>query len=236
VTSVNSGTARRDVLLHHPFFVDLDSDKIDQLLGYSRVQRYRAKQGIFAEGSTAQSLYGVLSGRVRISGSSPEGATVTYNIIVPGQVFGEIALLDGKPRSADAIAMTDCELLVLDRREFMKFLHSEPRLVERLLVTLCDRLRRTTKQVGDLLFIEGASRVARTLLELAALGKTDAGDAAVTIRITQQELSHMLGLSRETINKQLAAWQRAGLVKAGKGVIKILSIRGLRDRAADTDP
>jgi len=221
------------VLLRHPFFADLTSEKIDRLVSYSRVETYRAKQQIFAEGAAAQSLYGVLKGTVRISGSSSEGATVTYNIIQPGQVFGEIALLDGKPRSADATAMTDSELLVLNRREFTEFLRANPKLVERLLATLCDRLRRTTKQVGDILFIEGPTRVAQKLLELARVDTGSNDDSAVTIRITQQELSYMLGLSRETTNKQLAEWQKAGLIRAGKGSITLLSVHGLHKAAAE---
>ncbi len=232
----NSGIARRDLLLRHPFFSGLANDKIDRLVSYSRIETYNAKQPIFAEGSAAESLYGVLKGRVRISGSSPEGGTITFNIILPGQVFGEIALLDGKPRSADATAMTDCELLVLDRREFMQFLRANPQMVERLLVTLCDRLRRTTKQVGDILFTEGHSRVAQKLLELAGANASGHDDSAVTVRITQQELGYMLGLSRETTNKQLAEWQKAGLVKAGKGFITLLSIRVLREAAGWLDP
>ena len=118
----------------------------------------------------------------------------------------------------------------------MQFLRANPQMFERLLVTLCDRLRRTTKQVGDILFTEGHFRVAQKLLELAGVNPNGHDDSAVTVRITQQELGYMLGLSRETTNKQLAEWQKAGLVKAGKGFITLLSVRVLREAAGWLDP
>src|SRR5262249_62190316 len=109
----------------------------------------------------------VMSGSVRISVAADNGHEVVLNIIKPGQVFGEIALLDGRARTADAVAITDCELMVIDRRDFIPFLHHEPDVTLKLIEILCARLRRTTAQLEDLMNLSLPARLAKGLLKLS---------------------------------------------------------------------
>ena len=130
----------------------LSPSEIDALLTYSRVERYPAGEEIFAKGSPGNSLMIVLRGRVRISSISLAGKEIVLNIIDAGEIVGEIATLDGGERSGDAVAMSDCELLVLNRRDFMPFLENHADICLMLIKILCQRLRHTSEQVEDLQF------------------------------------------------------------------------------------
>lgn len=149
-------------------------------------------------------------------------------MINPGEVFGEVALLDGKPRSADAIAITACELLVIDRRDFIPFLEARPALCIRLLGVLCERLRRTSEQVQDLLFLDVRIRLAKALLHLAAMQSDGGGGRDISIEISQRELGNLVGSSRESINKQMREWQTAGLLRVRGGRLVISDLAELR--------
>jgi CRP-like cAMP-binding protein len=186
------------------------------------VVRHRVGDEIFAKGSPGNSLMAVLNGTVRISSVSDGGREIIFNLIHPGEIFGEIALLDGRERTADAIAMTDCELLVLHRRDFIPFIERRPDVCIKLIELLCHRLRRTSEQVEELSFSHLESRMAKALLRLAQESEHQTTpDAPIDLRITQRELGNMVGGSREHVNKQLQAWQKAGLIELGKGVIVI---------------
>jgi CRP-like cAMP-binding protein len=167
-----------------------------------------------------------LKGQVRISVTSAEGKEIVLNIVRPGEVFGEIALLDGRPRSADAVTMTDCDVLVLDRREFIPFIKAHPDVALKLIEVLCARLRRTSEQVEDMLFLDLAARLAKTLLRLSRDLKS------TTIAITQKDLGQMVGLSRESTNKQLRAWERRNWVKLVKGGVALTDTEALGEIAA----
>jgi CRP/FNR family transcriptional regulator, cyclic AMP receptor protein len=174
----------------------------------------------------------VLAGQVRISSPSPDGREIVLNMINAGEVFGEIALLDGKDRTADAVAQTDCELLVIERRSFVPFLTSNPEVALRLLAVLCDRLRRTTEQVEDMLFRDLPSRLAKKLLNLAAASdERTAGGARIATRLSQREIGTMVGMSRESVNKQLRQWQLDGIVASEQGCILLIDERALQNLA-----
>src|SRR5205807_7692163 len=138
-----------------------------------------------------------------------DGRDLVLNIARPGEIFGEMALLDGRPRSANAAAMTDCELVVMERREFIPFLRSQPDVMLKLMEILCLRLRRTNEQVQEVAFVNLSIRLAKTLLRLAA---TETAKQAGKIRITQREISEIVGRSRESTNKQLRTWAKRGWI------------------------
>src|SRR5262249_39076022 len=149
-------------------------------------------------------LFAVCRGAVQMTTTSGDGKSAVFNQVGVGEIFGEIALLDGQPRSADAVATTDCTLMIIERRDFVPLLRSDPDVTIKLLEILCGRLRRTTEQVEDLLFLDLRSRLAKALLRLAQ------GASGDGIPISQSELSHIVGMSREMINKQLQAWVKDG--------------------------
>src|SRR5206468_9851350 len=128
---------------------------------------YPAGSEIYAKGSPGNSILAVVRGTAKMSSVSDEGKEIVFNIMHPGEIFGEIALLDGEERSADAIAMTDCELLVLRRRDFMPLLENRADICLILLRILCQRVRQTSEQVEDVLFRHLESRIAQASLHLA---------------------------------------------------------------------
>ncbi|MSP50752.1 MAG: Crp/Fnr family transcriptional regulator [Alphaproteobacteria bacterium] len=212
----------RHILEAHRLFGGLSRAELDRILGFARIESHRARETIFLKGSPGRGLLAVLEGRVQIRAPSLDGREVTLNIVDEGEVFGEIALLDGRDRSADAIAMTDCKLLIIDRREFVPFLKQNAEIALRLMEVLCDRLRRTTEQVEDLLFLNLSSRLAKKLLSLAADGDRQPKGVTLKHKLSQRELANLVGFTRESVNKQLAAWQKDHVISIVGGKITLL--------------
>jgi len=173
-------------------------------------------EAIFLQSDPGTALFAIMAGQVRILVGGADGREHVLRLAGPGDIFGEIAVLDSQPRSADAIAATNCRLLVLDRRRMLVLLEQQPAIAINLLAVLCDRLRATSAQVESLLFHSLPKRLAMVLLDLLASRKGNAID------ITQTELGQMTGVTREWINKKLRAWQAAGLISLQPGRIIIL--------------
>ncbi|MFZ1090479.1 MAG: Crp/Fnr family transcriptional regulator, partial [Xanthobacteraceae bacterium] len=162
-----SGPPDKLVLLRrHPLFGRLPPRVIEHLGSYMRKRALVRGETIFAKGDPGRGLMGVLSGSVKISVPSADGRDIVLRIVHPGEIFGEIALLDGRPRTADAMVMTDCELMVIERRDFIPFLRSQPDLMMQIVEILCSRLRWTTEQVQDVSFLDLPTRLAKALLRL----------------------------------------------------------------------
>src|SRR5262245_49453318 len=219
------------LLRNHMLFRELPAPVIEQLGAY--MTRRVAARGavIFAKGDDGTGLMGVLSGSVKISVASSEGRDIILNIVHPGEIFGEMALLDGQPRSADATALTDCELMVLERREFVPFLRGQPEVTLKLLEILCTRVRKTSDQLQDLSFLSLPVRLAKTLLQLVAVAEPSTLKGKVVI--TQREISEIVGRSRESTNKQLREWVKLGWIRVHWGGITILRPDKLAEIAAD---
>lgn len=207
----------------HVLFGHLTPDDIDALLSHARFQHHRTGDIIFAKGSPGRSMMAVLDGSIRISSTAIGGREVVLAILHAGEIFGEIALLDGGERTADATAMTDCDILIIDHRDFIPFLEQRSDLCVRLLRILCHRLRQTDEQVEAALFERLEARVAKALIRLAAdaAGDRRRPPQPVRLRVSQQELAGMVGASRESVNKQLHVWQRGGFLQLGKRLIVI---------------
>jgi CRP-like cAMP-binding protein len=217
---------KRRLFVGHAIFGKLSPSDLDGLLLHARVERFPAGREIFAKGSPGRSMMAILSGDVRISTLSPTGREIVLTLLKTGEVFGEIALIDGEDRTADATAITDCDLLVLDHRDFMPFLERRADLCILFLKLLCQRLRQTDRQVEDHVFGRLDSRVAKALVRLAN-SVAPAGASGASLRISQQELAGMVGASRESVNKQLQIWQSAGILRLGKRLIVIPDIAAL---------
>jgi CRP/FNR family cyclic AMP-dependent transcriptional regulator len=160
---------------------------------------------------------------VKISQSSPDGKERTLALLGPGDVFGELALLDGGPRSADAVVAEDAELLVVPRDEFLTFVMEQPQVAMSLLVVLSQRLRHTNLLVHDAAFFDVRGRLARVLLELARAEKGPEADGALVCpQLTQSELASMVGVTRESINKWLRHYVKSGTVARRHGRLVVL--------------
>ena len=217
------------VLRQHPMFRDLGSEALDQLCRYAKHTSLRRGATICSKGDPGNFLFIVISGTVKISVSSPDGRNAILNLINAGDLFGEVAVLDGQARTADAIANTNCEIFVLDRRDFLPFVRSQPELAMRLIELLCTRLRWTSDQVEQVILQDLPGRLASALLGLTDKRKLE--PRSQTIAITQQEISEMVGMTRESINKQLRAWAARSWVRLEHGAIVVLDAASLRELA-----
>ena len=139
------------ILRNHPIFGGLGSEFLNQLSSYAIRQTVKRGTTIFTKGDSGSSLFAVCSGTVKISAPSPTGSDAAFNLIKEGGIFGEIALLDGRPRTADATAITDCDLLVIGRRDFLKLVQERAEVALKLIEVLCGRLRHTTEQLEDIM-------------------------------------------------------------------------------------
>jgi CRP-like cAMP-binding protein len=225
------------LLRSHPLFRDLPPGVIEHLGSYMKTRRVARGTSIFAKGDPGTGLMGVLAGAVKVSVASADGKDIVLNVFREGDIFGEIALLDGRPRTADATAMSDSELIVIERRDFVPFLSSQPDVMLKFIEILCSRLRRTSEQVQDITFLNLPTRLAKTLLQLTGGVQGSAAPSKATI--TQREISQMIGMSRESTNKQLRAWAKRGwirLERGGVGVIAPDKLTAIAAEGADFDP
>jgi CRP/FNR family cyclic AMP-dependent transcriptional regulator len=219
-------SGKLDVLRKHPIFSDLEPAAFDQLCRYAKLTTLKRGATIFSKGDAGNSLFAVISGTVKISSSSAEGRSAILNLIGSGEVFGEVALLDGLSRTTDAIANSDCELFVIDRREFIPFVRSQPALAMKFIELLCARLRWTSEQVEQVILQDLPGRLASALIRLTEKHQRSPAGRAITI--TQQEISEMVGMSRESINKQLRAWATRNWVRLEHGAIVVLDAGSLQ--------
>jgi CRP/FNR family cyclic AMP-dependent transcriptional regulator len=217
------------LLRSHPLFRDLPGAVIEHLGSYMKTRRVARGTAIFAKGDPGTGLMGVLAGTVKVSVASVDGKDIVLNVFREGDIFGEIALLDGRPRTADATAMTDCELIVIERRDFVPFLSNHPDVMLKFIEILCSRLRHTSEQVQDITFLNLPTRLAKTLLQLTASEEGSRRKAA----ITQREISQMIGMSRESTNKQLRAWAKRGWIRLERGGVGVTAPDRLAAIAAE---
>jgi CRP/FNR family transcriptional regulator, cyclic AMP receptor protein len=212
---------KRAFLRGHPIFGALEPELLEQLSSYAIPRSVKRGTVIFARGDSGTSLFAICSGTVKISAPSAQGKGAVFNVISTGAIFGEIAVLDGLPRTADATALTDCELMVIERRDFVALLRERSDLALKLIEVLCRRLRHTTEQLEDVMFLDLPGRLAKALLQ--ASGPNHAASAGKTIALTQRNLSEMIGMSRESTNKQLRLWEKQKLIQLQRGGLVILA-------------
>ena len=213
---------KRTALRNSPLFQAMQPEELDAILGFATERRVRRGQMIVQKGDEGSSMMAVLSGRVRISAVNAEGKEITLNVINPGEVFGEIALLDGQPRSADAHAIEDTSLLVVERRHFMPFLASNQTLASRLLAVLCEKLRSTSMALEQIALFDLEARLARLILKLAAdYGRPSADGTRIEMKLSQRDISNLVASSRESVNKQLGHWRDSGVLAFEGGYIVV---------------
>lgn len=220
---------KRKLLSTHPFFRDFARPIIDRVVSHAITRRLKKGTVLFRKGDTGTNLCVVCAGSVRISVPSEQGQDAVFNVIPPGEIFGEIALLDGGVRTADAVAIEDTELLVIERRDFIPLVREHPEIAMKLIEMVCARLRRTSEQVEDIVFLRLPERLAKALMQLHSRAGNN------SIRITQRDLSQMVGVSRESVNKLLRDWQRRGWLKLQRGGLTLLVPKALANLVAESN-
>jgi CRP/FNR family transcriptional regulator, cyclic AMP receptor protein len=215
------GADKRAILRDHYLFGKLTPQQIDRLSACVVTKSVKRGTNIFAKGDPGTSLFAIAEGTVRISAPSAEGKDAVFNVLGKGSIFGEIALLDGNPRTADATATTDCELFVIERRDFLPVMREEPDIALKIIEILCSRLRRTTEQAEEVMFLDLPSRLAKALMRL--VDAETAGMRERKISITQKDLGNIIGMSRESTNKQLRQWEDKKWVRLERNAVVILA-------------
>jgi CRP/FNR family transcriptional regulator/CRP/FNR family cyclic AMP-dependent transcriptional regulator len=196
-----------------------------------RVRRRNYARGdvIFQKDDPGEALFIVEKGSVRIHVTGAQGTDLTLAVMNTGDFFGDMSLLDGKPRSASASAVTDSSLIILDRDHFTELVRKRPDAALAVLARVTARLRGSDQMASDLAFLDAAGRLARRLLEIADQnGVRRDGEILLNVRITQEELATMIGVTRESVNRNLSEFRRLGLVRNDGRKIVIRDAAGLR--------
>ncbi len=212
-----------ELLARIPLFETLSRQDLDGLSALLRPRRYMRGEVIFHQGDVGTSLLIVRKGQVAIRLSSPEGKEVILALLDRGDFFGELALLDGEPRSTDAVAREETDVLSLQREDFQRFLDTRPQLAQGLLTALTRLVRRVTRLVHDTNFLDARTRLVRVLLDLAQQqGQPGAEGVVIAQKLTQSELANLCGLTRESANKWLRFFVREGLLSYEGGQITLV--------------
>ncbi len=215
-----------------PLFEGLSSEQLAKVASLVAVRQYPARAVVVSQGEPANALFGIMRGRLKVVSSGPDGRDTVLGIMGQGEVFGEVALLDGGTRSATCTAVEPCELMAIDREPFLELLEQSPGIAVKLLHVLSGRLRRLSQRSEDAAFLDVPSRLARSLLDLATrFGERPRGTTSgivITLKLSQQELGDLVGATRESVNKHLKDWARQGLVEIDGGRMTISDIEGVR--------
>lgn len=212
-------------------FAGLDPDGLRELATAARKRAFRSNEVIFHRDDPGQVLYAIRKGKVKIYITSPDGQEVSLAVFGPGEYFGELALLDGQPRSASAVAIEPVEAFALQRNDFIHAVMRHPRIAVQVMHVLSRRLRQTDAMIEDLLFLDVHGRVAKKLLELAELhGERTPDGIRINMRLTQGELAAMVGASRESVNKVMGYFTDKHFLTTDKYRVTITRLADLRSR------
>ena len=213
-------SAHFNILSKNQLLSQLAPQEMDELLSLATIERFGADDVIFHKGDPGDRLYAILSGRVGINTVSRDGKEIILNILDPGEVFGEIAVLDGKRRTAGAAAMQPTKLVRIGRTEFLPFLERHPKLCLRVIEVLCERLRWTSDIIEDTIFLDIPRRLAKRLLTLIERhGQAVEGGVKIDMKLSQEDLGNMLGATRESVNKGIRALAQRDLISHEGGYI-----------------
>jgi CRP-like cAMP-binding protein len=212
-----------------PLFAALDPESLDSLARETRVRRFRRGEVIFHQGDPGDALFIVLAGRVKIALPAETGDEAILATLRPGDFFGELALLDGAPRSATAAAIEATETAVLLRDRFRELLATQAGIRDTFLAALARELRRLTNHVEDLHFLDIAGRLAARLARLARDHGRPQADGSIRLDapLTQGDLAAMVGCTRQSVNKLLGMYARDGLIRLERDAIVVLDVDGL---------
>ncbi len=216
-------------------FSAADLQTVERIAAESRIVRHQPGRMLFAAGDPADGLRIILSGLVRVWIANDTGKELTLSLLEPGDPFGEIALLDGLSRTANATTLETTECLFLPKSVVDQEMDSDPAFSRHIIQLLCEILRRNTDVLGSFVFQGLDARLARVLCDLAiAHGAVEGAELRLMRKFSQTDLGQMLGVTREAINKRLTALVHDRLVRFEEGHIIVVDLDALRQRAVET--
>lgn len=216
-----------DLLRRVPLFAELDDEELARFSQVAVPRAFPAGTRVFHEGDASDACYIVRSGTFRITREHPDGRAITLATFGPGEIFGELAMLDGETRSASVEALEDGELLALPARDVRTLLNTHAQITFKFLEALVRRLRSANERISRQSFQTVPGRVAGVLLQLAE--EQDSSGSEVTIRMSQADLAQLAGTSRESASRFIADLERAGVVRPQRGRVTVLDRNRLRN-------
>jgi CRP-like cAMP-binding protein len=213
---------KRDLLSRAPLFSELSSVEIDTLFAATRPRELKPREELFHKGDEGTQVYLVIRGKLKALTTSDEGDDVVFAIMGPGELVGEIGFLGSPSRTATVSAITDSELLAIDRRDFLELLKTHPGAAMKLMTVLAQRIKGISELVEDTLFLNLPIRLAKKLVHYASIyGDEVDGSVRINLKLSQEEWGDLVGATRESINKQLRAWTEEGVVSSTAGFVTI---------------
>jgi len=226
--ATTDANARRAALARTQIFQALQPADIDLILTRATVRRVARGAAVLRRGDPSGGMVVIISGRVRVSVVSEDGKEVTLSVLGAGEVLGEMSLLDGDPCSADVTAQEDCVLLVIERGQFLNLLRSNGALCLQLMTLLTRRLRRANTALEDMALLDLPARLGRLLARLASdYGVPVRSGTRIEVKLSQKDLSTLVGASREKVNKQIRQWEEDGVLGKDSGRMVVLDSRAL---------
>jgi len=217
-----------ELLSRVPLFSELSREELERISRVSIARSFPAGVRVFHEGDHSDACYLVRKGDLRVTREHPDGRAIALATLGPGDIFGELAMLDGEARSASVETLSDSELLALPAADVRRLLADHPGISVKLIAALTRRLRETNERVARQSFQTVPSRVAGVLTQLIAEESASTGRQSITIRMTQADLAQLAGTSRESVSRFLATLERAGVVSVGRGRVTVVEPRRLR--------
>jgi CRP-like cAMP-binding protein len=199
----------------NPFFAGLGKEAIEAIALLCVTRRLERGESLFHKGDAGDALYAVRRGQIRIATGSTSGRRLTLNLLGSGDVFGEVALLDGRPRTADAVAVEPTELYMVYRRDFLDLLVKRPTVAIRIIELLCERIRWMSAQMEERALLPLETRLAHRLVALSE-------DFGSDLHVSQEELAIFVGATRESVNRQLQTWRREGWIELSRNRVRVL--------------
>ena len=216
-----STTDKKSLLAEHFLLRHLPETALDRIVQETKLVHYDADDIIFRKGDSADTMMVIVKGVVRVSSPSTGGDNVTFAKLADGDVFGEIALIDGHERSANADAAEETEILEVHRKSFLPILLENPELCIDLLKIVCNRIRHTNSLLEDFSYLDLRYRLAKRLMYLSNSGVSSSEGVNISIRVLKEDLIAMMGVDRNIVENQLTIWSDLGLIKNETGWVTV---------------
>jgi len=224
-----SDTNKLWYLKHIRLFEGITPSEMHEMEKITRMEEVKKRQPLYLPGDPSSNVYLLKQGRVKIANTAPSGKEVTFEILEPGEVFGELEVLENTPRSTSAEALDDTLICVIPRKDFDQYLATHPSVTVKLTKLIGLRLRKIQSRVEDLVFRDVPARLAHLLLELSKTdGVPERQGIRLKVKLTHQEMANLIGCSRETVSTIIGQFRDQGLLQIDGRTIIILDEKELR--------
>ena len=215
-------------LKHIRLFDGISPSEMQKMEKITRMEEVKKRQPLYLSGDPSRNVYLLKQGRVKIANTSPSGKEVTFEILEPGEIFGELDVLDDAPRSTSAEALDDALICVIPRKDFDQYLAMHPAVMFKLTKLIGLRLKKIQSRVEDLVFRDVPARLAHLLSELSKTeGIVDKQGIRLKAKLTHQEMANLIGCSRETVSTTMGQFRDDGLIQMDGRTITIVNEKGL---------